>query len=452
MRPVKFFIVYVLALFALIVSCKKEINPKTSRPKPEKEIIAEWKLNPTSPAVRVKTLHLVEDTVYILNTPVTRESGEQLLIDPGTVIKVMPGAGIDIKPGALIVANGSSENPIVFTSNLPTGSRNNFWNGISITGKSFNNNYSAIGNPDDASGSIRYTRIEFGNLSLNSIGKGTFLDHIQVSYANSKPAFEFDGGNAEGKYLVSYACGSAADFYCGNGYSGKLQFILAYRHPFFGALSVRPAQSISGIFIENNNIFPKAVPETFPLISNASIVGPSGANGTAAAYLDTSGNIFNAALVTSNNAGFRMRNSVFLGFPFAGWQIGDSASAYKVHRLKSEFTSNLLYCQTSPRAFFIERGIYPPYDAGDFASFMLEPRFGNRQETSLAAIGFRNIFSYSAQGPVPVEGAQVLYGADFNDAPPFFDRVSFRGAVGIDNWLLGWTNFNPLKTDYNVAK
>lgn len=435
-----------------MLSCKKEINPRISRPRPEKELLGETRPNPASPATRIKVLHLVSDTVYVLNTPLTRESGEQLIIEPGTLIKVVPGSEIRILPGALIVANGTQEQTIVFTSNQPTGSNNNYWNGITIRGRSYNNNTGIAGEPEDASGSIRFTRIEFGNLSLVSTGKGTILDHIQVSYACNKPSFEFDGGTAEGKYLVSYACETATDFYIGNGYTGKLQFILAYRHPFFGSVSSRPANSLSGIYIENNSVNSRATPETYPLISNATVIGPAGANGMPTGYADTSRDFISAAFITHHNSAFRMRNSVLLGFPYKQWQIGDSSSAYKVHRLKSEFSSNLIFSPDVTRAFFIEPGVYIPYDAGDFRSFIMEPRFKNRMAGSLAAVGYKNIFSYSNDGPVPVEGATILSGSDFTDAPSFFDKVDFIGAVGLNNWLLGWTNFNPLKTDYNVAK
>jgi hypothetical protein len=46
----------------------------------------------------------------------------------------------------------------------------------------------------------------------------------------------------------------------------------------------------------------------------------------------------------------------------------------------------------------------------------------------------------------------VLSGADFSGTQygnSFFTKVTYRGAIGQVNWLLDWTNFNPLAEDYN---
>jgi len=50
-------------------------------------------------------------------------------------------------------------------------------------------------------------------------------------------------------------------------------------------------------------------------------------------------------------------------------------------------------------------------------------------------------------------GSPVLTGANFEETPfsdPFFNKVSYVGALGTDNWLKDWTNFMPLRTRYNT--
>jgi hypothetical protein len=55
----------------------------------------------------------------------------------------------------------------------------------------------------------------------------------------------------------------------------------------------------------------------------------------------------------------------------------------------------------------------------------------------------------------PMAGSPLLNAADFTDAllnDPFFDKVDYAGAfksdADADNWLKGWTNFDPQNTDY----
>src|SRR5262245_55171705 len=63
-----------------------------------------------------KDLHLSSDTAYVLATNLSRDSGQSLSIEAGTLIKVMDKLAIIINPGATIDAKGTAERPIVFTS------------------------------------------------------------------------------------------------------------------------------------------------------------------------------------------------------------------------------------------------------------------------------------------------------------------------------------------------
>jgi len=55
--------------------------------------------------------------------------------------------------------------------------------------------------------------------------------------------------------------------------------------------------------------------------------------------------------------------------------------------------------------------------------------------------------------PIPSAGSVLLSGADFTDvllSQPQHDitTVNYRGAFGSENWLAGWTNFDPQNTVY----
>jgi hypothetical protein len=65
-----------------------------------------------------------------------------------------------------------------------------------------------------------------------------------------------------------------------------------------------------------------------------------------------------------------------------------------------------------------------------------------------------NASTFNLQSPnfLPVTGSPLLTGAvttgKIADTEKFFDKVNFRGAFGTENWLQGWTNFNPQTADY----
>jgi hypothetical protein len=48
---------------------------------------------------------------------------------------------------------------------------------------------------------------------------------------------------------------------------------------------------------------------------------------------------------------------------------------------------------------------------------------------------------------MPSAGSPLASGASFSGFSGF-DAVSYVGAFGTDNWLAGWTNFDPENTAY----
>ena len=119
---------------------------------------------------------------------------------------------------------GTKDLPIVFTSNQPAGSRGlGDWGGVVLLGRATTNQPNGIANVEgitptsdtqfgggtssddnDNSGTMQYCRIEFGGyvyltnseingLTLGAVGRGTTIDHIQVSFVNDD-AFEWFGG------------------------------------------------------------------------------------------------------------------------------------------------------------------------------------------------------------------------------------------------------------------
>ena len=147
-----------------------------------------------------KGTYLLKGWVYIAN-------GAQLTIEPGTLIKgdKQTKAAIIVERGGKLIAQGTPSQPIVFTSEQEKGQRKpGDWGGIILCGKAPNNQseMQIEGGPrtkhggnvsDDNSGIVSYVRIEFAGypfdkdkeingLTFGSVGSGTQIDHVQVSY------------------------------------------------------------------------------------------------------------------------------------------------------------------------------------------------------------------------------------------------------------------------------
>jgi len=165
-------------------------------------------------------------TVYVTNKAV-------LTIEPGTVIrgdKESCGTLV-ITKGAKIIAEGTANDPIVFTSNNNISVRRpGDWGGIIILGDAPTNKIGGTGyldfNLDSAlsfyggedsnsnSGILKYVRIEYSGhkinalkelngLSLAGVGKGTKFDFIQISFSNDD-SFECYGGEVNFNNLISF--------------------------------------------------------------------------------------------------------------------------------------------------------------------------------------------------------------------------------------------------------
>jgi len=180
------------------------------------------------------------DKVYRLDGFVFVESGT-LTIEPGTVIiaKSNPTTGdnttsLIITREAKIVAEGTADEPIIFTSEEDNGTLTEedagFWGGLIVLGKAKvyadgatevqiegipNDETRALhGGTDDAhsSGIIKYVSIRYsgseisvGNeiqgLTLGSVGSGTEIDYVEV-FACTDDGIEFFGGTVSVKHAA----------------------------------------------------------------------------------------------------------------------------------------------------------------------------------------------------------------------------------------------------------
>jgi hypothetical protein len=382
------------------------------------------------------TVHFVKDTVYILQNNVVIENKKVWIIDAGTLIKIDNNIAIDISETGYLKATGTATEPVVFINNsetrqsgsTPTGA--NFWKGINMYGTA----------------TLQYVRIEFAgadnNTALvlnNQTGKSIF-NNIQVSYSATN-SYEFRGGDVNAANLISYAS-SSNDFMFTNGYKGMLQNIIAYRHPYYGNNSF-----FCGVFVDG--------PNTSPQISNVSVIGPDVQVGINSNYIniDLISKRAPAALIATNRAKFNIKNTLLAGFKRGVLFIDNREAATALQLNQSALTNSLVQAADTSRLFFIPDNLFPPFTANDFKSFMLQPAFKNQQLLRFGDSKLSDPFNYQvAPSIIPAAGSPLLTGADFTDSifnKPFFKKVTYRGAIGADNWQQGWVNYTPLQTNYN---
>lgn len=407
--------------------------------------------------------YTLEGLVYITN-------GATLTIEPGTTIKgqyTNPVGGLIITRGAKIMAAGTVDKPIVFTSASPTP-RSGDWAGIVMLGKakvntSFNGKAGEgeieggvndaegnglYGGTDDAdnSGTLQFVRIEYAgyaflpdkeinSLTMGGVGAGTTIDHIQVSYAKDD-AYEWFGGNVNASYLIAYKT-QDDDFDTDNGYSGKVQFGLVVRDSSIADISNSEAMESDND--ANGSAF---VPKTAAVFSNLTLIGPK-------ATLANKGNSkFLAAAQIRRNSSISIFNSVILGWPMGVYIDASKGVATDLNiadsslRIRNTIIAGcdipVKYAPGNPNATGAT-------DASILAWFT-NPFHGNTIYTNNDDARFVNPFNYSSPDFGPFGNSAAATGASFTDVKlGGMKTVTFRGAIGPAGedalWHKGWTRF-----------
>lgn len=193
----------------------------------------------------------VKGKIYTLESRIAVLSGVTLTIEPGVIVKGQAGTGANatallITRGAMIMAEGTADEPIIFTSvadEIMPGDiagpnldpvLNGLWGGLLILGNapisadaasmqiegippSDQNGLYGGDNAADNSGVIRYVSIRHGGanigegneingLTLGGVGSGTIIENIEI-VANQDDGVEFFGGTVTVKNLIIWNTG-----------------------------------------------------------------------------------------------------------------------------------------------------------------------------------------------------------------------------------------------------
>ena len=453
---------------------------------------------PTTPGVQTIVLkgRIDKDTVlregnnYILSGLVYMVNNATMTIQPGVTVKGdyigTSVATLVITRGAKLVADGTQEKPIVFTSNSPVP-RSGDWGGIVICGKAavntaftgtgggagileveggVNNSFGdglagggATPNNADNSGILRYVRIEYAgyayqpdkeinSLTMAGVGSGTIIDYVQVTYAKDD-AFEWFGGTVNCKHLIAYKT-QDDDFDSDNGFSGKIQFGIVLRDSTIADISRSEA-------FESDNDASGSInsPQTKAVFSNLTLIGPR-------ATLANNGNsLFLAAAHVRRNTGISIYNSVILGWPQGilidasrgraqELNIMDSTNRFKFNTIAG--CGNVNGTDVTSYAWTPSSANASLWNRDSVVARFSNTTFSNTVLTNVTDAKLIAPFNYAAPDFLPFGGSSgyqpILTGARFTDPAltSGFDVVTFRGAcdaAGVNAfWWKGWTRFN----------
>ena len=364
------------------------------------------------------TVVFLQNKVYVTNNAV-------LTIQPGVIIrgdKATEGTLI-ITRGAQIQAQGTSLNPIVFTSNFAAGSRApGDWGGVIILGNATNNQpggkavieggldslkaqYGGT-NDLDNSGVFTFVRIEFAGfpfqpdkeingLTLGSLGSASTLNHIQVSFSNDD-SFEWFGGTVNCYNLVAY-CGVDDNFDTDNGFRGHCQFLLGVREPSLADQCT--CSTTEGFESDNNAGGTAATPITGAVFSNVTDIGPY--RGSTSSVIDAK---FKRALRIRRNSSISIFNSVFTDWP-TGLHIDGTSS-------EANATANTLIFKNN---VFAGMGANTQVNAG--STFDINTFFSSNTNTAYTVgsdIQLTNPYDFLVNDFRPQTASPVALGADFS--------------------------------------
>jgi hypothetical protein len=170
------------------------------------------------------------------------------------------------------------------------------------------------------------TGSEINGLTLNSVGNGTRIEYIQVSYSGDD-AYEWFGGTVNCKYLISYKT-EDDDFDTDNGYSGMVQFGVILRDP-----QIVDTDTANGFESDNDRDGSPSTPITKAIFSNISGFGAAKDLATYNALPQRHKE--GAAMRIRRNSRISVYNSLFLG-----WSLGVRLESSGTHEAaqKDEMT------------------------------------------------------------------------------------------------------------------
>jgi hypothetical protein len=393
----------------------------------------------------VSDVTLSPDNEYLLVGQTFLKSGATMTILPGTTIEALPADQVGaapvlvVEPGAKLIADGTREQPITFTSaaDPSTLPRRGLWGGIVILGNAPINQaggratveglpgiFFGGDDPQDNSGILRYVRIWYGGraigqgneingLTMAGVGAGTTVEHCEVAW-NLDDGFEFFGGTVNFRYLSAIFCGDDS-FDMDWGYQGKGQFLFS--------LSGQDTCG-RGFEIDNDGRQMDAQPRTSPVLSNVTLIGPNGG--------DPGGDGTDQMMRLREGTGGFFTNIIAINGNGSGLRITNDPTLALVTTIRPEsFHSDALYFSGSNILFNNQGGAFHNGAPEILSAIEANPLLQLLEQGSM---GYLQIDPrLSAESPY-LQLSERLIGDDF------LQDVSYIGAFDQEtNWLKGWS-------------
>lgn len=431
----------------------------------------------------VGTRTLTCDSTYVLNGFVYVNEGDVLTVDPGTVIQAKPGQGesascLIVARGGQIMADGTAECPIVFTyeGDAMNGSTpyntSGLWGGVVINGHGELNTYDgddraegildASGQDRDlygaadtdgdgdndffdnaeSSGVLRHVSIRHGGsempnppvnfqniingdetngLSLNGVGSGTTLEHLEV-VSTKDDGLQIMGGAANLRY-VAVAFSTEDNLEYDQGWVGDMQYFFSLMDQ--GDPSASFGWDLEGDDFEFQDVTLSFLPYTNPQIANFTSIGHSEAD----------------AVRWHNGGGGRLYNGIFQNFGFGiDLEDFDPCDAYELYLFGQLEIHNNRFWNIGDSLALDTMILYdgPVWNG----NMQVQDHFVANNNVG-ANLGLDDAFEalagFITSGIDPFPTAADSVPAEHQPVGTFFDPVNYTGAFepGGDNWLAG---------------
>ena len=418
----------------------------------------------------------LEKGTYLLKGWVYVADGAKLRIPAGTIIKgdKQTMASLIIEPGGYVEMKGTKEAPIVMTSEEAPGQRRpGDWGGLIIGGKAKNNQGTQQieggprtihggSNDADNSGIFQYIRVEFAGypfetdkeingITFGSVGSGTTIDHLRVSYSNDD-SFEWFGGAVNCKYLVAYK-GWDDEFDTDNGFSGTVQYCLSIRDP-----RIADTSQSNGFESDNNGTGADIAPFTTATFKNVTFIGPMAAKNTdfqnTSEYI-TAGDmypdnksklgLFQSAIQIRRSSKLSCENTLAVGYPIGLIVDGEKGNTVQYSKNGDFHLKNII---------FAGMGVVGSDNNKKYEDYLYNRETGTYDESQVSYS--HTFFKSEASNKVMTE-AELGLADPMNTGQNYCPATAIMGTDGNyigafrdtnDNWLEGWTNFDPQNTVY----
>jgi hypothetical protein len=272
---------------------------------------------------RISGVHIFADSLYVgqnVEPPGVAPAagtGPTLIIEAGNTLAFNSSDNILINRGSRIMAEGTANEPIIFTGYEDAVARtagpfdSQLWAGIVINGNALTNNCddaqraanachvlsegkpSRYGGNDaaESSGVLRYVVVkhagfdvtglgdELNGVTFNAVGSGTVVENLEI-YSGFDDGIEFFGGSVNVQnYVALYVRDDSIDF--SDGYTGTVKNALVIHAPQNGNNCVEGDNIASGrIPNANPGSATAVVPQTNPTISHMTCIMSNWDTGT----------------------------------------------------------------------------------------------------------------------------------------------------------------------------